>query len=310
MNSNQIKTSDAFILKLIRLYYSRYRMYKEEFTEEHKKEVLEWCKEIMAKFEIMNPGAAENLIIGLTLTSEWRQAEKYFAMLSEKTVDRSTYSAFISKAIAERDYQLAWKYLNHITENFLVPRNFIFIEWFEQHADDKAKIEEMFEFIGENAILLPEADINTISDILKKSYNCSLVGINRKGSCPSCKSTLPGVKLMESEFQKMAKQFLDDIIIKSDVFIKSNPAEVDRYKKFIEKFAPFDCIIDGLNVAYSQGNKLNSKIYSKILAQVVKSFADRKENCLVIGRKHMDSWPRKEMSFIRQNSHLFLMDNL
>lgn len=310
MNSNQIQISDAFILKLIRLYYSRYRMYKEEFTELDEKEVLGWCKHIINKFDYLDHSNAENIIHGLSLTSEWREAEKYFEMMGEKTLDRSTYSAFISKAISEGDYRIVWKYLKRFAENFEVPRSYIFIEWFEKHADDKEKIEEMLEFISENGILLPEADINAISVILSKSYSCSLVGINRKGSCPSCKSTLPGVKLMDSEFQKMAKRFLDDIIIKSDVFIKTNPAELDRFKKFVDKFAPFDCVIDGLNVAYSNGTKLNAKVYSKILAQVVKSFADRKEKCLVIGRKHMDSWPRKEMSFIKQNSHLFLMDDL
>lgn len=42
----------------------------------------------------------------------------------------------------------------------------------------------------------------------------------------------------------------------------------------------------------------------------VKYFADKQESLLVIGRKHMNSWPKKEMEFIRRNSSLFLADNM
>lgn len=42
----------------------------------------------------------------------------------------------------------------------------------------------------------------------------------------------------------------------------------------------------------------------------VKYFADRNDSLLVIGRKHMNTWPKKEMEFIRRNSNLFFADNM
>lgn len=309
LKTNNIELTDAFKLKTIRLYYNWYRMNKDEFTARHVQEVEEWCKEITEKHQILDVSSAENIIHGLVLTRDWRKAENYFEMLTEKALNKSTYSAFISKAIAERDYTLAWKYLNFLSSNFVIPRSYVFNEWFDMHAKDNKKIEEMLEYISEHGILLPESELNSIMISLNSSYHCALVTINRKGTCPSCKNKLPGVKLMNSEFQNMATRFLEDIIIKSDVFIKSNPKEIERFKKFVDKSVPFDCVIDGLNVAYSQGNKLGPKVYSKILAQVVKQFADQKQKCLVIGKRHMEGWPKKEMNFIKQNSALFMADD-
>lgn len=313
LNSNKIDVSDAFKIKLIRLYYSRYRTIKDHkemsLTDEDRNDVLKLCKEIMIKFPEMDINTAENVIHGLSLTSEWREAERYFQMLSEKTANSSVYSAFISKAISEGDEKLAWKYLNFLSDNLISPKSFIFIEWFNKYAKDEKKIEDMFEYISQSGIFLQEMALDGIVDALRKTYHCTLVTINKKGICPSCDTHLSGVKLMESEFNKMAKKFLDDIIIKSDVFIKTNPKEIERFKNMINRTIPFDCVIDGLNVAYSQGNKGGPKVYSKVLAQVVKHFVDQKQKCLVIGRSHMDSWPKKEISFIKNNSTFFLLDD-
>jgi ribonuclease P protein 3 len=191
-----------------------------------------------------------------------------------------------------------------------LPKTFLFFEWFKKNQNDKVKINQMLEYISEHGILIPEVDANEFSNALKNDYNCSLVTINRKGKCPSCAGQLPGVKLMDSEFKKIATTFLNDIIIKSDVFVKSNPQEVERFKNFVEKTMPYDCVIDGLNVAFSQGNKLSNAIYSKILAQVVKHFVEQNQKILVIGRKYMEGWPRKEMQYIKANSKLFLVEDL
>lgn len=309
LRSNNLSISDAFIIKLIRLFYARYRT-TGELSKKDSDELLSYCNMISNKFQLLDPLTAENMIHGLSLTSSWREAEKCFEMIIDKTPDKSTYSAFISRAIAENDEKLVWKYLNEMISRQQHPKTFIFIEWFNKHQNDKAKINQMLEYISEHGLLMPEIDINDFSNALRKNYNCSLVTINRKGRCPSCTSHLPGVKLMDSEFKKIATTFLEDIIIKSDVFIKSNPQEIERFKTFVEKTIPYDCVIDGLNVAFSQGNKLSPAIYARILAQVVKHFADQKQKCLVIGRKYMNGWPKKEMSFIKANSKLFLVEDL
>ncbi|KAL7036024.1 hypothetical protein ACKWTF_008661 [Chironomus riparius] len=312
LQSKSLEINDASVSKLIRLYYKHFSAKREEFTKSQEDEILKWCKIIIDRHETLDASTAENIVHGLSLTHRWKDAFKYFdhIKMSGKELSDSVYSCILSKAIENDSYSIIWDLLNEMSENQVVPRSYVFIQWFNKHINDEDKVNEMLEYISDNHILLPEIDIQNFSDALKPKYTCSFVSINRNGRCPSCLQKLPGVKLLETEFNKIAAQFLEDIFIRNDVWLKTNPSEIKRFKEFIDKTKPYDSVIDGLNVAYSQGDKLSPKVYSKILAQVVKYFVDKKEKCLVIGRKHMKFWPKKEMSYVRENSMLFLTEDL
>jgi ribonuclease P protein 3 len=43
---------------------------------------------------------------------------------------------------------------------------------------------------------------------------------------------------------------------------------------------------------------------------VVKYFIKKSKKVLVLGRKHMQTWPPYYMDFIYRNAHVFLADNL
>lgn len=104
---------------------------------------------------------------------------------------------------------------------------------------------------------------------------------------------------------------MEKALIRKNVFLKTNPDELKRFQKFIDNTRPYDCVIDGLNVAYSKGSKIKSAATpAKLTAAVVKYFVQRKNRVLVIGRHHMNNWPKTQMNFIRKNSHLFLTENL
>lgn len=61
------------------------------------------------------------------------------------------------------------------------------------------------------------------------------------------------ITFSEKEFQELAKSVMDKIIIGSDIYRKSNPEELLKFKKFIEDTKPYDVVIDGLNLTYVQG---------------------------------------------------------
>ena len=45
LKSNNLNISDAFVIRLIRLYYARYRTKEEDFTKEQAEELLKLCNE-------------------------------------------------------------------------------------------------------------------------------------------------------------------------------------------------------------------------------------------------------------------------
>lgn len=47
---------------------------------------------------------------------------------------------------------------------------------------------------------------------------------------------------------------MNKVIIGSDIYRKTNPRELERFKKFIEDTKPYDIVIDGLNTSYIQNN--------------------------------------------------------
>lgn len=110
----------------------------------------------------------------------------------------------------------------------------------------------------------------------------------------------------------MRQHFLEQVIEGSDVFLSSDPVEVKQFLKFIQKTAPYDVVIDGLNVSHAAGRsvkKVNNLGLS--LLQVVKYLTvTRDKKVLVLGRKHMLRWPPKFLSPVRNMADCFFAENL
>jgi len=85
---------------------------------------------------------------------------------------------------------------------------------------------------------------------------------------------------------------------------------VARFKKYVAKTAPYDCVIDGLNVAYSTGTKKSPQQLAKLVATVVRHFRDQDKRVLVLGREHMRNWSKQAMHYVQSNASLFLTSNL
>lgn len=46
------------------------------------------------------------------------------------------------------------------------------------------------------------------------------------------------------------------------------------------------------------------------LASVVKYFQNKNKYVLVLGRKHMNNWPKKTMQYIKDNAAMFLANDM
>ena len=64
------------------------------------------------------------------------------------------------------------------------------------------------------------------------------------------------IDLNDSEFDALRKAFIEKTLIGQNVYIKTHPLELRRFRKFLEVNAPFDIVVDVLNICTNH-RKLN-----------------------------------------------------
>lgn len=114
------------------------------------------------------------------------------------------------------------------------------------------------------------------------------------------------LKLSDEEFQLLQSTIKDKLIVGSDLFLKTSPEELKKFLSFVERTAPYDIVIDALNVSYSVGKYNNDKI--AVLTFVVEHFQDKNMKMLLLGRKHMLKW--HGMKYVLSRTCNFFTDNL
>lgn len=120
---------------------------------------------------------------------------------------------------------------------------------------------------------------------------------------------LSSLRLNEDEFNALQRNVKDKLIVKSDLFINTSPQELTRFLSFIEKTAPYDIIIDGLNVAFAAGDRHNVNRVN-LLSVTVHHFKEMGMKIMLLGRKHMLRWPKRPMQFIMSNTDHFFTEDL
>ncbi|KAG1688214.1 Mitochondrial ribonuclease P catalytic subunit [Nymphon striatum] len=100
---------------------------------------------------------------------------------------------------------------------------------------------------------------------------------------------------------------LRNVTIGDDIFRKSTPQEMKRFIRFMESQKPFDIVIDGLNVFYSQFHKKNIFRLANIIDHV---FDMGMRKILVIGREHILKHLRKtHISHLKSSVKFFISTN-
>ena len=186
----------------------------------------------------------------------------------------STYSAIITKSFSastnsSEELELGWKLLNEMVEARRLPKCSVFISWINQcikNVDGLKMLENMLYFIGRHNLLISKQVVDKLTSVFAKlGFTCSQSKVNRRGKCSACASHMDSVEISDEEFTELAKKFLDKALIKKDVYLKSSPDEVARFQEFVDKTIPYDCVIDGLNVAFSAGSSKSSGSGAKIV---------------------------------------------
>ncbi|KYN28464.1 PREDICTED: mitochondrial ribonuclease P protein 3 [Trachymyrmex cornetzi] len=308
LRENNYSLNAGVIGKYLKLYILK----QNSLTNADKIEIVETYNDLMQKYQYLDSVTAEECIISLCLTDEWEKTQDIIEMVKITTSPGSAiYSALASAAFRNGKPNIAWKTLTDIVLRKQIPQKNIYLSHLQYCLLENAKffnnrLEEMFHFWIKHSIIPYDQIIRAYANTaIKYGWSSDRVTISKKtGNCQHCGNFLSKITFSKDEFQKLAKCVMDKVIIGSDIYNKTNPKELLKFKEFIENTKPFDVVIDGLNLTYM--NLSAPKLH--LLINIVEHFKKRGKKVLVLTRKHQRKL--SEFKHIERNAFVFLIDNL
>ncbi|KYN34469.1 Mitochondrial ribonuclease P protein 3 [Trachymyrmex septentrionalis] len=308
LKENNYSLNAGVIGKYLKLYVLK----RNSLTDADKIEIVKTYNDLRQKYQYLDSVTAEECIMSLCLTNEWEKTQDIIEMMKiTSSPGTAIYSALANAAFRNGKPDIAWKALTNIVLRKLIPQKHVYLSHLQYCQLEDAKffnnrMEEMFHFWSKHNIIPYNQIIRAYANTaIKYGWSTDRITISKKtGNCKHCGYFLSKITLSEDEFQELVKFVMDRIIIGSDIYNKTNPKELLKFKEFIENTKPFDVIIDGLNLAYM--NFSSPKLLT--LISVVEHFKNRGKKVLVLTRKHQ----RKLFEFkrVERNAFVFLVDNL
>ena len=77
------------------------------------------------------------------------------------------------------------------------------------------------------------------------------------GRCNASGHKVQEYKIPDTEFQKLRDNFMQNCVIGEDIYLRTNPAELERYQAFIDSIGEIDVMVDGLNVSFMRRRENN-----------------------------------------------------
>ncbi|KAH8354140.1 hypothetical protein KR084_001390 [Drosophila pseudotakahashii] len=323
LRSRGSQPNAATLGRLLRVYNAAY--HERPLSQAEQAEILLICRDLQAEHETLDASSCEHIIHGLVATggSDWRRALPLLEMMKVTTSapSVSAYSALAEKAFSveqeDQDEELAWRLLEEMAVARKLPKCEVYLALLNRLGRETnklpAQLKRLLDFLERHEILVSQRVAERMQELAQQVpqlLKASATNLGPLGRCQGCQQHLQPVAISDEQFRQLRECFLERVLIRRDVFQRSTPEEVSRFKKYVEKTAPYDCVIDGLNVAYSTGTKKSPQQLAKLVATVVRHFRDQDKRVLVLGRDHMRNWSKQAMHYVQSNASLFLTNNL
>ncbi|XP_012227715.1 mitochondrial ribonuclease P catalytic subunit [Linepithema humile] len=283
-------------------------------TEADKMEIINTYNALRKNHPYLDSVTAEHCVVSLCLTDQWEKTDELIELIKITTTPSiKAYSAIADAAFRNGKSDVAWKALLSIVSRKQILQHIVYkshLQYCESEGMEEIfnnRMEEMFDFWSEHSMMPYNYIINAYADrATKYGWHTIPTTICKTGSCKYCGHSLSKITLNKNSFQELAESVMNKLIIGSDIYYKTNPQELQRFKKFIEKTKPYDIVIDGLNVFYMQ--KTSTAHALETLIKVVEHFSQHKKKILVVTRKHQKKLPN--WKYIQQHALVFFIDNM
>lgn len=170
---------------ILRIYYIAVITNKFELGKEDKTKILEIYKELKENYDTFDCTTCENLILGLSLTSHWKEGLR---LLEESKLTgspgRIAYSALITAAFKHDDPGTTLSLANQIVQNGQNPITQVYeswIDWCMKKDEFKTNIETLFYFLEEAEVVMPQEAVNKLIERMNEmGLETKEVKINKK----------------------------------------------------------------------------------------------------------------------------------
>ncbi|XP_033497711.1 mitochondrial ribonuclease P catalytic subunit [Epinephelus lanceolatus] len=298
----------------------------------HNTEVFDVYEIMQGRFPSLETGASTLFIKSFSRTTRWREAVGILQEVKKVfSPSPRNYGDIITAAVLNGDTTTAWALYDDLIEMGLSPHQETWDALFKavrktedekgmdaedmSEAEHQEKLQGILLYMRDNQFYPQQSLANSIKtwfESLKgQKWTGSWSSATPKGVCRCCGSELESIQLTAEEYKQLKDRVMTDIIQGPDVFKKTTPEELERFKAFVKRRPAFDVVVDGLNVAHISSDKSRQ---SENLLAVVLELVGQGLTVLVLGRKHMlrpsRAWDKHNMNVIQQKAHCFFTDNI
>ncbi|KAM6205174.1 mitochondrial ribonuclease P catalytic subunit isoform 1-T4 [Sarcoramphus papa] len=272
------------------------------------------------RFKILESGAYNLLIRGMSNSDQWRMALTLLEEVKKIMIpSRTNYESCIKAASRHQEMNLAFELYHEMLAKDLVPTLDVLQAFFDfsrgmKGAELQKELFGILLYLRENQIHPHKTFVRSIKlwfeSIPGGNWRGHLTSIKDSGQCPVCNHQLEDSDLSEEEYNNLRERIIKDVIHGTDTFRKTSPQEFEAFQTFVENRLPFDIVIDGLNVSHIKPRKMQCEN----LFDAVNCLAKDNARLLVLGRKHMlinsSNWKREIMKEMQNKADFFFAENI
>ncbi|CAK1543032.1 unnamed protein product [Leptosia nina] len=301
---------------LLILYYNYSK--HSNLAPEEREFILNTYNKLYEKYKILDYTTGDNLIHALCAIDEWKKCKRILEDVKiSGTPTHSAYSTIIGTLFRLNKKADAMKMIDVSVNDRRPLQDYAYEEWIKsisrKYKDKKTilkYLEEICLHIENSAGPIPKVTADRLKDAFSslqfETKNTEIV--KKTGDCITCWQTLDCHKLTDEEFLYLQNNVKEKLIVGSDLFLKSSPEELERFQKFVQQTAPYDIVIDALNLLYLAQKNVKDRMH--ILNYVVNYFSTKNMRILVLGRKHMFKLNKGSLHYMMRRAFTFFTDDL